>query len=414
MQVLAQAELPRESFSRTAEAPEQAAPAGLIYDLRQANGCSDGYYADVARFSEQVLAEIESRASRALDGYIQEALGSLREHPRSRGEYAIELLTLGQAMNQYAGAAEATPIAVIAAARALFWLRRFSYLKPLADSLRATLTRRFIVPAMRRNPRQTRSQVKGLRRLTAWMKATGEFEQEAIRIEHWRRYLATLPQAQAEHCIDAAQDLFDWFKRRAQQVLGPFTAGVPGFLSGEYARRGCREDQIFCGKEPVEYHLGMVAAEVMNQGLRPAFDRTPHRAVLVPACMRGAHAATCKAHVSGVDMTCAACDPECAVNRITRRMKSLGAQVYLVPHSTGFSRWLNRWQRDPQYGVTAVACMLNILPGGYEMRARGIASQCVPLDYPGCGKHWSKGGFPTAVNENRLVRISGPAPAVGA
>ena len=77
----------------------------------------------------------------------------------------------------------------------------------------------------------------------------------------------------------------------------------------------------------------------------------------------------------------------------------------MVPHSSGFSRWLARWQEDPKVGVAAVACMMNILAGGYEMRARRIASQCVPLDYPGCQKHWTRDGVPTSVNEERLVRI---------
>jgi hypothetical protein len=86
-------------------------------------------------------------------------------------------------------------------------------------------------------------------------------------------------------------------------------------------------------------------------------------------------------------------------------MRSLGAAVYLVPHSTGFSRWLERWQGAPEFGVIAVACLLNILPGGYEMRARGIASQCVPLDYPGCHKHWRPKGIATGLNEQRLVQI---------
>jgi hypothetical protein len=105
----------------------------------------------------------------------------------------------------------------------------------------------------------------------------------------------------------------------------------------------------------------------------------------------------------------AACDPGCQVNRITRCMRELGAAVYLVPHSTGFSRWLERWQGKPEVGVTAVVCMLNIVAGGYEMRARGIASQCVPLNYPGCRKHWDRKGIPTAVNEERLVQVvAGP------
>jgi hypothetical protein len=121
--------------------------------------------------------------------------------------------------------------------------------------------------------------------------------------------------------------------------------------------------------------------------------------------MRGAYAARCQARVSGVDIQCAACSPDCAVNRMTRLMSTLGASVYLVPHSTGFSRWLNRWQREPDTGVVAVACLLNILPGGYEMRARQIPSQCVPLNFPGCRKHWRSKAISTSINEEQLVRI---------
>jgi len=53
---------------------------------------------------------------------------------------------------------------------------------------------------------------------------------------------------------------------------------------------------------------------------------------------------------------------------------------------------------------------LNILPGGYEMRDRGIPSQCVPLDYPGCQKHWRQAGIATGLNVDRLVRITANSP----
>ena len=86
-------------------------------------------------------------------------------------------------------------------------------------------------------------------------------------------------------------------------------------------------------------------------------------------------------------------------------MRAEGIAVYIVPHSSGFSRWLERWQNDPAVGVTAVACMMNILAGGYEMRARGIASQCVPLDFPACRKHWRDDEVATSVNQERLVQI---------
>ena len=378
----------------------------LVYDLRLANGCSDGFYADAARFSDKLLAEIDLHAGTAIRAYSRYVQVQLREPPRSLGEYSIELLTLGLALSRYAGAAENTPGWVVGLARKLFWLRgRSARMRPVADFFRAAITRLFMVPRIGCGPTAGGCTLDRLPRLIEWLQATGEFEQESMRLENWRSFLATLPHAEATHRIQTAADLFAWFERQADSSLGAHTRGVPGFLAAEYAGRGCREDQIFCGKPPVEYHLSMVATEIMNRGLRQEFDRTAHRVVLVPTCMRGAHAAVCRARASGSDLACTACDPACAVNRITRRISRLGAKVYLIPHSTGFSRWLERWQRTPGVGVVAVACMLNILPGGFEMRARGIPSQCVPLDYPGCRKHWSRNGIATSLNEDRLVQI---------
>jgi hypothetical protein len=375
----------------------------LIYDLRLKDG---GYYADVAAFSDRLLAEIDLRASSALDGYLHHVRAILREAPRSRGEYAIELLTLGQALRRYGGAAESTPAWAIKLARFLFWLRRRpALIKPIADLLRAAITRLFLAPRIGRKATGKLYSLDGLTCLIKWLEATGEFEQEAIRLNNWRSFLDTLPRMEAERWIETAVGLFDWFQREADCALGVYTRGVPRFLSVEYARRGCREDQIFCGKEPVEYHLSMVAAEIMNQGLRNDFTLTSRKVILMPACMRGAYADSCRANISGADIQCAACRPDCAVNRITRRMRDLGTKVYLVPHSTGFSRWLERWQREPDTGVVAVACLLNILPGGYEMRARRIPSQCVPLDFPGCRKHWRGKSIATSLNEERLVQI---------
>jgi uncharacterized protein len=385
----------------------------LIYDLRNPGGSSDDFYAELGILCDLLVAEIDGRArplTQAFDHYLQ---AEFHEPPRSPAEYSIDLLTLGLALRKYSHAAEVAPSWAIGLARRLFRLRgSHAQIKPAVDLLRAALFRFFLMPKTSRTSHCEIFPLERLRRLIGWLHATGEFEQEGRRIDRWLSFLGTLPCNDAERCIAIAVDLFDWFEQEAEWSLGAYTKGVPRFLSTEYAKRGCREDQIFCGKAPVEYHLGMVASEIMNRGLRAEFDCTSLRVVLVPACMRGAHGAHCQAHVSGVDITCAGCDPDCTVNRVTQRMRSVGVQVYLVPHATGFSRWLERWQRTPGVGVIAVACMLNILPGGYEMRERRIASQCVPLDYPGCGKHWRRNAVATRVNENRLVQITA-IPAAG-
>jgi hypothetical protein len=55
--------------------------------------------------------------------------------------------------------------------------------------------------------------------------------------------------------------------------------------------------------------------------------------------------------------------------------------------------------------LVAVACLLNLVPGGYEMRELGLNAQCVLLDYCGCIKHWHPEGFPTDLNIDRLLNL---------
>jgi hypothetical protein len=435
-----------------------SANVGRVYDLRLIGGDSDSFYDDVSRFSDRLLTEFERRAAPALDGFRGYAATVLGEPERSRGEYGLELLTLGLSLRRYGRAARRSPRWAMSFTRRLLALRHASErMKPAADRLRAWATRSFLMPGIvqaplpcpkaaacergrpcgksqRRerlcprfkssvlaspppaatavDPNLGRKLLKSLPKLLAWLRATGEFDQEAVRMGHWKSYLGTLPAADAAHWTEVSVALFDWFQREAGVVFRGYTRGVSRFLATEYRQRGSREDQIFCGREAVEYHLGMVCTEIVNRGLRTQFEATKRKAVLVPGCLRGDFARGCKARVEGVDMICAGCTPECGVNRIAQRMRSFGALVYLVPHASGFSRWLERWQREPEMGVVAVACLLNILPGGYEMRARGIASQCVPLDFPGCQKHWHSAGIATGLNEERLVQLATGRPQV--
>lgn len=378
--------------------------AHLIYDLRTSMLDAAHYDDDVHAFAQRLRAEAEARAAEFLDGY-EKQLHS-REPARSRGETIVELLTLGLALRVYSEAAERTPWTVRSAARMLLAVRRYlAWWKVRADGLRARLFAPFL-PGAASWPLDGAGAVRMLPRTIAWMRASGEFKQEATRLDYWGDYLKTLPTERARACVAAAMELFAWFDCESQTALGRYSEGVDGFLAGEYARRGIREDQLFCGRGRAEYHLAMVAAELMNQGLRGQFEATERRAVLLPTCMRGAKAAACKARVVGVDMTCTGCDQECAVNRITRKMARRGVPVYLVPHASSFSKWLERWEREHDVGVVAVACLMNILAGGYEMRSRGIASQCVVLDYPGCEGHWRAVGIATGVDEERLVQIA--------
>jgi len=382
----------------------------MAYDLRLPGGSSDEYYADAARFADLFLDEVELRASFLLDGYGRHVQEALREAPRSRGEYAVELLMLGLALQRYGGAAESAPSWAVELTRELLWLRRSVAFKPLVDLGRAVLGCLFFAPDGGGPPSSAPPSPDRLPRLIEWLSASGEFTQEAMRINNWRSYLATFSPEVAAYWLAEAVALFEWFICEAEAALGTYTSGVSAYLAAEAPRHKWREDRLLCGRIAVEYHLAMAAAEVMNRGLLNEFQKTSQRVILVPACMRP-DPARCRARLVGFDLTCTGCRSNCNVNRITHRMRRLGVTVHLVPHATGFSQWLARWQGKPDVGVTAVACLANIVSGGFEMRARGIASQCVLLDFPGCQRHWTREMLSTELNEEQLVQIATAQPA---
>jgi hypothetical protein len=86
-------------------------------------------------------------------------------------------------------------------------------------------------------------------------------------------------------------------------------------------------------------------------------------------------------------------------------MKKQGITSYLIPHSSDFSKFLVKWKDCPDTSLIGVACVLNLISGGYEMKRLGISSQCVFLDYCGCKKHWDKEGFATSLNVNQLTKV---------
>jgi hypothetical protein len=389
-----------------------------VYSLRLGGEYSDQYYADVARFADELLAEVDLQAAALIAAYSRDLKTAQREPPRSSGEYAIDLLALGLAQWRYAGVAENTPDWAIALALEFEWLgRRYWSMRPIANLLSAMISRFFmggkvgepLEAAVRSKKRRSRpgptDSLARLPHLIEWLIATGNFNQETMRLDGIRIFLSSLPEAEAEVYLDSIAELFRWFLRESNETLGSYTQDVKGFLTKEYPKRGWREDRGFCCKVQAEYHLGMVAAEIMNRAQRKHCEGMPQKAVLVPACLRGAHALNCQADICGTEVTCMACDPDCRINRVRSRVRSIGAMVYLMPNCGDCERLLERWRYQTDTAVTALTCIPNILELSLEMRARGIASQVLPLDYPGCGSHWGPTNVTSDLNEEHLVQI---------
>jgi hypothetical protein len=246
---------------------------------------------------------------------------------------------------------------------------------------------------------------KNFNTLIEWLEATGEFAEETKRMRNWQRYFMADTNLDETHALNHINMVFNWFKLNAQNELGKYTVGVKSFLENEHKTYAGREDLLFCGKGEDAYHLNMVGAEIMNWGFAPAYHGTQHKTLLVPGCMRPNNGQQCKANYNGTDITCTQCNAHCAIGRLSKLGETQGFDVYIVPHSSTFTKWLKKWENSTHTGLIAVACLLNLVPGGYEMRNLNIPAQCLLLDFCGCQKHWDAEGFATEINEHKLLEL---------
>ena len=369
----------------------------------------DAFYGELSDFTDGFLA--------SLDGAVQEELTRFRhyieqegiEEARSEQEYLIEFLALGLFSRIYSGHAERSSGLLLSVMSQLFHLRtRFPGMKPTIDKLRGQL----IGGLLHDEAPAASPTFRALTRLLRWLDATGDFREEVERLRHWQRYLETLEADRAAALFAQAVALADNFRKQAHHALGTYTTAVDVFLQQCHPAYRRREDYVLCGRREAEYHLNMFGAEILNRALRSRFVHTAHKVVLLPTCMCAPGQGECRAQHRGLAITCTSCTATCQVNKMRALLLRAGAATFLIPHSSSFSQFLEMWKDQKDVGLVGVACVLNLLTGGYEMLKLGIASQCVFLNYAGCRKHWHPDGIPTNLNARQLLQIVSAKPSV--
>ncbi len=367
----------------------------VTYSLREYNELashSSAFYEKADAFADQVLLQAEVAG---IEGIARQRSDEVLE------ELVFDLLLLGVLWNSYQKNAVGFPRQLSGIYRSLFQLRkRYPFVKPLIDKLRGWLT--FVLVRQADAVPQGLS-LTALEKLLVWLEATCEYRQETKHLRRWQQCF--LQQSKAEENLEKIVEFATWFERESAEKLGSFTQRVDLFLTGAAKNYHWREDAIFCGRKRVEYHLNMVGATIMNRTFRHRFQQAAQKVVLLPLCMNTRQNGGCQAKQETRGWVCGRCTPKCRICQITQIGEKEGFEVLLVPHSSGFTRWLEQWRDQDQCGVVAVACVLNLLAGGYEMKSLCIPAQCVFLDYCGCQKHWRHEGIATDIDEGRLLQI---------
>lgn len=377
----------------------------VTYSLRLCNNTSDEYYEKVSAFTDEVLVELNRTTGELVEDFQRHIEKNEWEDLRSLEEYELELLLLGILWKNYINYALVPGIKLKMFLTKLIALReKGTPLKVIIDPIKGLAGALFLLKE-KKKVRSIERTLKNMKNLLGWLTVTGEFNQEVKRLKLWEKFLNNKSEEKVYQTITIAMHLAEWFECKSEEKLGCFTENVERFLEGAYKDHKWLEDNIYCGRKRVEYHLNMVGAEIMNRAFREDFLETSEKRLLLPSCMRFQSNKNCKAIKTREGYLCTQCTLNCKVSYFTRVGKKYDFKVLIIPHES--SAFTKGKHENDKIGIVGVACVLHLISGGWKAKDLGFVPQCVLLDYCGCNKHWHEEGIITDINISQLFNILG-------
>lgn len=373
----------------------------LTYNLEKEITGKD-YYTHIQKFVDEFINDLPKGFKSILGDYKLFVTGNKIEDLRTNYEYIYDLLFIGVAYKTYLpNALRINKLKTIIFTKLIKLRKVNGYTKEVSDRIRGILTTWFLSETQ--IPDEFYNIDNDFELLEMWLEATNEFKEEVKRFRIFINYLKQKDEYEKEEIVDKLIKVTDSFIEKGEKELSVYTKNVNKFIEEKINNYKWKEDYIFCGRKEVEYHLSMVGAELLNRAFKQKYKQTKKRALLLPACMREKSAELCSAKKMGLDFLCTGCSNTCKINSIKKQVKEYDCDTYIIPHSSDFSNWLKKWENTTEIGVIGVACPLNLMQGGLELRALNIPSQCVLLDYCGCKNHWCKEGIATGINNTQLL-----------
>lgn len=375
----------------------------VTYSLN-VKGDEKAFYKELETFTQSVVQELSVFFNKEVDGLVKFLSQNKAEELRTREEYSFELVIMGTLWNIYNGYAQKDNSFVVDTLLPhLNNLRKKNQvLKPYVDDVKGYLLSRIYS-----NPEAVKSEYSlyELKRLIRWLDATGEFGEEVKRMNNWYAFLLGFSDEKVKQLLSKVSAYAAYFSDLSQNALGQYTTGVHSYLKNIHPQMKNREDYIFCGRREEEYLMNLVGAEVLNKSLKKSFSQAQKRVVLLPTCMCKPDNGQCKAIFAEIEGKCTGCSKNCVVNTIKKQVEDKNTMVVLITHSSSFSKVLQKYENQTGIGLVGIACVLNLLTGGYELKRLNIPAQCVFLNYSGCKKHWTKDGVPTTLYIEQLKHI---------
>jgi len=364
------------------------------YHLKTGENAPQDFYKELESCTIEVLRQAQEKHYSCIDQYRQ-----FMDEDISFTEALLDQLILGVLFNAYAARSANASMVKSKLLIMLFSLRKYSALKTTVDKIRGALACKWLEGKQHSvNP-----EMKSLRQVILFLTSCCEFNEELKRISKLYAWLKNINPEKADDHLNEMIDFASWFSAKTKSALGIYTINVNPFLKQHHEKYRNEEDYFFTGRSETEYHLNMVGAELMNRELQSGFQRAGQKVLLLPTCMASGN--PCKALHEKEGLKCRHCRSDCLISQTASKMLRKGIKTVLISHSSGFSRWLKAYAVDKNTALIGVACVLNLLTGGFQMKRLGIQSQCIFLDHACCKKHW-KHGVPASISLEGLSEMA--------
>ncbi len=232
-----------------------------------------------------------------------------------------------------------------------------------------------------------------------FMQESGEFKEEIRRFQNWMDFFAEYEETEQKKLWSDVCWLVEKVDELGDRYLQKYLSHLPNYLENNKLVWGSREDAGLILRDKSCYYINMLAAQMLNNCYRQEFISCNKVYIFLPGCMarRMTH---CQARENVDGYVCASCSEQCQVNRLSKRYQG----VRIVYHGSQLEK--KKVNTDEKIGVVGVACILNLISGGWKAKRLGYIPQCVILNECGCNIHWDENGRVTSLDEDELRRIT--------
>lgn len=231
-----------------------------------------------------------------------------------------------------------------------------------------------------------------------FMQESGEFKEEIYRFQNWLDFFAGYEEMGWKELWSSVCTLIETVDKLGDCYLQKYLLHLPNYLEANKTAWNNRTDAGLILRDKSCYYINMIAAQMLNACYKEDFSFCDKVYIFLPGCM-AEKMDKCQAKESKEGYICASCSQACQINSLSKQHSG----VRIVYHGSQMEK--KKVNKNEKIGVIGVACILNLISGGWKARRLGYIPQCVILNECGCNIHWDEKGRITSLDEKELQRL---------